>query len=716
MKTYILDLVVSIPRTFLENGIQPETPRDLRKRILRLNLFLSFALMVAITGLAFSFVNQLFMSAMAHLGAVFLFTVAFFLVKDGHLKASRIIGILAINLHVLVISHLEGYRSDTHLLIFPLMLSLVFVTEIRRSYGEILMAVLATLSTILLILLFMPYENALQKIPDALYTDLQHTNLAMSLTLTTIFAFIIHKTLDNHELKITEEMRLSETIYDTSLDAVFIVKAERGVLTGCNIRALELFSISNKRDIRGLPAEQMLGIQMARKLETFRTNAGDGQPAWYGNMELARPQGTPFHAHVNLVPFQHQQQRYVKISILDITEIKTAEFEIIRAKERAEKATRVKSRFLSMISHELRTPLNGIIGTTELLLQDKYLETQRPYMDVLRHSSEHMLRLINDILDFSKLEAGKMELEQAPFNLCAFLTKAAAPFSHDQGSKVTLLLDIDPALNVEICSDELRLNQVLNNLLSNARKFTSEGHITLKARLESRSASHMMVRFAVCDTGIGIPPGKLNTIFERFTQADAETTRKFGGTGLGLTISRHLVERMGGTLNVYSRPGEGSEFHFCLSLQVKTIIAATQQPVASTVISSLQGLRVLVAEDNPVNMVVARRFLQKWNVETIEAKNGRELVDLYGRSTVDLLLVDLDMPEMDGVQAIAEIRKKDPVIPVIAFTAAVYEDIDADLRRKGFNDFVPKPFKPEMLHTKIKELTGYRVDSMAGQA
>lgn len=707
MKTYILDLIVSIPRTFLENGIQTETPRDLRKRILRLNLFLSFSLMVALTGLVFSFVNQLFMSAMAHLGAVFLITVAFFLVKDGHIKASRIVGILAINLHVLVISHLEGYRSDTHLLIFPLLLSLVFVTDIRRSYGGIILAGLATLSTILLIVLFMPYENTLQKIPDALYEDLQHTNLAMSLSLTTIFAFIIHKTLDNHELKIMEEMRLSETIYDTSLDAVFIVLADNGHLMGCNIRALELFSIGKKQDVRGLPAERMLGIQMARRLETYRIG-GEGQPSWYGNMELARPQGAPFHAHVNLVPFLHQQQRYIKISILDITEIKSAEFEIIRAKERAEKATRVKSRFLSMISHELRTPLNGIVGTTELLMQEKYLETQRPYMDVLRHSSEHMLRLINDILDFSKLEAGKMELEKAPFNLSTFISKAAAPFVHDNGTNVPLRLEIDPALDTEVCSDELRLNQVLNNLLSNARKFTPEGHITLIAQPESRTDTQIRVRFAVKDTGIGIPPGRINSIFERFTQADAETTRRFGGTGLGLSISRHLVERMGGSLNVQSKPAAGSEFYFTLCLEINIKSRQKEMPVLLTPTASLQGLRVIVAEDNPVNMIVARRFLQKWDVETIEARNGRELVEMYGRTTVDLLLVDLDMPEVDGVQAVAEIRRRDPIIPVIAFTAAIYENIHADLRMKGFDDFVPKPFKPEVLYTKIRDLTGYR--------
>jgi CheY-like chemotaxis protein len=361
-----------------------------------------------------------------------------------------------------------------------------------------------------------------------------------------------------------------------------------------------------------------------------------------------------------------------------------------------------------MISHELRTPLNGIVGTTELLMQDKYLESQRPYMDVLRHSSEHMLRLINDILDFSKLEAGKMELEKAPFNLSAFIAKAAAPFVHDNGCNVPLRLEIDPALDTEVCSDELRLNQILNNLLSNARKFTPQGQITLIARSESRTESQIRVRFAVKDTGIGIPPGKINSIFERFTQADAETTRKFGGTGLGLAISKHLVERMGGSLNVQSKPAAGSEFHFTLSLEINITSREKEMPALVTPTASLQGLRVIVAEDNPVNMMVARRFLQKWHVEMIEARNGRELVELYGRSPVDLLLVDLDMPEVDGVQAVAEIRRKDTIIPVIAFTAAIYENIHADLRMKGFDDFVPKPFKPEVLYTKIRDLTGYR--------
>jgi signal transduction histidine kinase/CheY-like chemotaxis protein len=507
--------------------------------------------------------------------------------------------------------------------------------------------------------------------------------------------------------------KLSETIYDTSLDAVFIVHAESGSLTGCNIRALELFSIPRKNDVRGLPAEQMLGIRMARKLESYRDGSEGEQTAWYGNMELARPQGVPFHAHVNLVPFSHQQQRYIKISILDITEIKAAEFEIIRAKEKAERATLVKSRFLSMISHELRTPLNGIIGTTELLLQDRCLDAQRPYMDVLRHSSEHMLRLINDILDFSKLEAGKMELEQSPFNLPSIVKKISAPFIHDGNSGVPLHIEIDDRLNIDVCSDELRLNQILNNLLSNARKFTTEGRISLFAVKESESMSHVKVKFSVTDTGIGIHPGKLQTIFESFTQADTQTTRRFGGTGLGLAISKHLVERMGGQLQVKSVPGSGSEFFFSIDLKISGQTRTERLSGQLETVASMNGLRVIIAEDNPVNMMVARRFLQKWQVETIEAKNGLELMDRHAEAPADLLLVDLDMPEMDGAQAVALIRKKDPIIPVIAFTAAIYEDIDADLKRKGFNGFIPKPFKPEVLYSKIKEFTGYRVSSTA---
>jgi PAS domain S-box-containing protein len=709
MKTNVFDRIVSIPQTFLGNGIRAHTPRELQKKMLRINLFLVFALVVAFISLVFSYMNQLFVSAMVHLGAVFLITVGFFLNKDGKVQASKFLGILTINVHLFTISHLEGLRSGTYLLVFPLLFTLVFVIDIRKTHREVILTSLVTLLTTVLIFILSPYQNLLQKIPQELYSSLYGTNLAISLTLTAIFAFIILKTLENHEAKIIEEKNLSETIYDTSLDAVFIVNAYDGLITGCNLRALEVFGLGGKERVRHRPTGELLGSEVETHIAHFNRNRNETLVPWYGNMELYRQEGTPFHAYVNIVPFRHDHQLYCKISILDITDIKVAEFETIRAKEKAERATLVKSRFLSMMSHELRTPLNGIIGTTNLLLQDECLEAQRPYMDVLKHSSEHMLHLVNDILDFSKLEAGKMLLDSKPFNLREFLQKAVRPFttgSPDAGVKFEL--DIDDALDTEIVSDELRLNQIMNNLLSNARKFTSSGHIRVKARQESSDGQNIQVLFSVSDTGIGIHPHKIRQIFESFTQADAETTRRFGGTGLGLAISRHIVEQMGGKLEVRSIPDQGSEFYFTIRLRISRIVRSIIQEGKDGELASLNGLRILIAEDNPVNMIVAKRFLHKWDVVVDEAVNGLQLLDCFSRNDYDLLLVDLEMPEMDGAQAVSKIRVTSPDIPIIAFTAAVYENIQTDLLQKGFNDFIPKPFKPAVLHRKIRQLAAYR--------
>jgi PAS domain S-box-containing protein len=708
MKTNFLDLVVSLPQTFLENGISPHTPRDLQKKIQRLNLFLAFALVIAFTSLVFSYRNQLFVSAMVHLGAVFLITVAFFLNKDGMVRASKAVGILTVNLHLFMISHLEGLRSGTYLLIFPLLVAIVFIIETGRPYREILVSGLLILSNTLMIFLLSPYENQMQKIPQDLYSGLHNTNLAISLILTSIFAYIILKTFGNHEEKILEEKNLSETIYDTSLDAVFIVKTSDGTVTGCNRRSLEVFGYEQKAEALGRNVENLLGAKIREHIADCLQHSSEGAGPWYGNMELNRREDIPFYAYVNIVPFHHGQQLYVKISILDITEIKVAEFEIIRAKEKAERATLVKSRFLSMMSHELRTPLNGIIGTVNLMLHEQPAKEDSQYMDVLKHSSEHMLKLIDDILDFSKLEADKMIMENRPFNLKDFLEKAATPFMASVGSEsdgVRLDLEVGGECDLEVVSDELRLNQILNNLLSNARKFTEKGRITLRAVVEEKGKETVKVRFSVSDTGIGIPRNKIRLIFESFTQADAETTRKYGGTGLGLAISRNIVQRMGGELKVHSMEGVGSEFHFILMLRLGENRSVPKADSYVAELAPLPGLRVLIAEDNPINMVVARRFLQKWEISVEEALDGRDLLQRFPAREFDLLLVDLEMPEMDGAEAVSVIRRTHPEIPIIAFTAAVYDDIRNDLLKKGFDDFIPKPFRPELLHAKIRELT-----------
>jgi CheY-like chemotaxis protein len=366
----------------------------------------------------------------------------------------------------------------------------------------------------------------------------------------------------------------------------------------------------------------------------------------------------------------------------------------------------VKARFLSNMSHELRTPLNAIIGTSNILLQEDYLPTQKESFTVLQHSSEHMLQLVNDILDLSKLEAGKMELEKIPFNLLNFMNKVTASFGKGRNPDIKFEVNIDPQLDIEIISDETRLHQILNNLLSNAWKFTKQGTITVTARAEAVPNQEVNVYFSVADTGIGIPQNKMRQIFDSFTQADTETTRKYGGTGLGLAISKYLVSKMGGEISVDSEVDKGSCFHFSLNFNVNAKRSYVNEASLKQ-LNGLDGLRVLLAEDNPVNMMVAKRFLLKWNLQVDEAVNGLEAVELYNTHKYDLLLIDLEMPEMDGNEVAAYIRKKDQEIPIVAFTAAVYDDMQADLLSKGFTEFIPKPFRPEDLHKKILQLTAY---------
>jgi signal transduction histidine kinase/ActR/RegA family two-component response regulator len=367
-----------------------------------------------------------------------------------------------------------------------------------------------------------------------------------------------------------------------------------------------------------------------------------------------------------------------------------------------EKANKAKSEFLSNMSHELRTPLNGIIGTTNLLMHETASTSQKKYYDVLMHTSDHMLHLINHILDFSKINESKINLDRNIFNLKHALTKLCRVYlAQDTKATVSFKFDIDPTLDQEIISDDLRLKQVLYNLLSNAFKFTKKGSITLKATLLHKNNDKITVRFSVADTGIGIKPEKIEKIFESFEQADNSTTRNYGGTGLGLSISKQLVGLFGSNLQVESELQKGSHFWFDIDLEINKTIAPTNIQQING--NNLNGIKILVAEDNQINRMVLLTFLKKWNVDFTETVNGLEALEEFGKADYDLILMDLEMPEMDGYTAIQEIRKFDSKTPVIAFTAALYDNMAQDLKNKGFTDYLHKPFNPNDLYKKISK-------------
>jgi signal transduction histidine kinase len=381
-----------------------------------------------------------------------------------------------------------------------------------------------------------------------------------------------------------------------------------------------------------------------------------------------------------------------------------AQEQLILAKVNAENASKAKTDFLNHMSHELRTPLNGIIGSTDLLLSETMSDSQKRYFDIIQYSGEHMLNLVNDILDFSKVQSGKLELDKNKFNLSQLLASIGKMFKTITINKsVTFHIVVEERIDQWIESDDLRLTQILHNLLSNSFKFTEKGSIILKAKILEENKESLKIHFAVQDTGIGIKEEHQLKIFESFTQADSGTSRKYGGTGLGLTISRQLVQEFGSELKIESSYGQGSIFSFDIVFaKYISAVVETNTNIKSNTTHYGGALKVLVADDNPINMVVVKNFFKKWGIDVTETINGADAVSMFRQNKYDIVLLDLEMPKLDGYGAVKIIRSINTTIPVVAFTAATYENIREDLLSKGFNDYITKPFRPNELAAIIK--------------
>jgi len=378
--------------------------------------------------------------------------------------------------------------------------------------------------------------------------------------------------------------------------------------------------------------------------------------------------------------------------------------------DKAEKSSLAKSEFLSTMSHEIRTPLNAVIGMSNLLMMGDPRPDQEENLEILKFSASNLLAIVNDVLDFNKIESGKVVFENIRFNLAELMHNICGGQiikANEKGLIFKLKID-DVLRNKIVIGDPTRITQIIFNLVSNAIKFTRQGYVEVKVNVVEDRHNQVIIRFSVKDSGIGIERDNLNAIFEPFTQESITTTRKYGGTGLGLAIVKRLLELRGVQMHVVSKPGQGSEFSFNLDLPVAT--EKIEEPTLPPSVEldgdrDMDNLHILVAEDNLVNTMLMKKFFSKWNVQSSFAENGERAVEMMQYGNFDIVLMDLQMPVLNGFDAAIEIRKMADTqkanIPIIALTASALTDIREKVFSAGMNDYVSKPFKPNELKEKI---------------
>ncbi len=393
---------------------------------------------------------------------------------------------------------------------------------------------------------------------------------------------------------------------------------------------------------------------------------------------------------------------------LMLAQIEQQNKELIEAKEKAESSSKAKEHFLANMSHEIRTPLNAIDGMAKLLKETPLNQEQKEYLSAMESSTANLLVIINDILDISKIEAGQLTIEKIGFKPEKLLHDVVKSLQlKAQEKNIFLHLDYDPSIPEILIGDPVRLTQVIINLVNNAIKFTQKGGVTISVKYQGTENDCAGLLFEIIDTGIGIPEDKIDTIFENFKQADDSTTRKFGGTGLGLSISKKIVELFGGELQVKSKVNFGSTFYFtlCLPLGTEDDLPESENPQEIEMIHEVAGKKVLLVEDHEINRFLATTVLENWKMQVEVAENGKEAVEKVKNNSYDIVLMDMQMPVMGGVEATQIIRQElHSQVPIIALTANAIKGDAEKCKQAGMNDYVSKPFDPSDLYNKILTL------------
>jgi len=514
------------------------------------------------------------------------------------------------------------------------------------------------------------------------------------------------------ETQLQEQLRFVEVLLEATPTAIYL-KDTQGRYLRFNKAFEDLFGIHRADWVGRTVAELVNGdvaqMMAAKDQELYRT----GQIQTYEANFINRQTGVVCEGLYRKAPLTDSAGTVTGLvgTILDVTDRNRLSQQLLAAKAHAEAASQAKSDFLANMSHEIRTPMNGVIGMTDLVLDTELDATQRNYLTIVKNSAQSLMVILNDILDFSKIEAGKLTIESVNFSLASTVTETLETIRARAEKKgLTLVCQINPDVPPFFNSDPGRIRQVLTNLCDNAIKFTANGGVTVCVDGQRQVDGAYEVHVSVRDTGIGIPKDKQAGVFEAFTQADASTTRQFGGTGLGLTICMRLVALMGGRIWLESEPGQGSTFHFTVLAQPAVAIESLQDAESESITHStpadvVRPLHVLLVEDHPVNQVLARTLLTKWGYAVQVANNGQEAVDLFARQGWDVILMDMQMPVMGGLEATRLIRAAESAsqhTPIIAMTANAMASDQQECLAAGMDAYVSKPFNTAVLKQTIE--------------
>ncbi len=436
---------------------------------------------------------------------------------------------------------------------------------------------------------------------------------------------------------------------------------------------------------------------------------------WVGELINKKKNGESLWVLTSISPIKDSQDQITNFVAIqaDITVNKKLENDLIKAKEYAEEANKAKSEFLANMSHEIRTPMNAVYGLIRLMEDTHLTGDQENMINKIRLSSDNLLNIINDILDFSKIESGQVKLDKSVFNIEEVIRRILDSMEYQaSGKNLSLEYQFDDNIDRMLYGDSVRLHQIMLNLINNAIKFTEQGKVIVSCKLIKKTDNLNKIKFEVKDTGIGIKKENINKIFKIFEQEDESTTRRYGGTGLGLAISNELVELMGGKINIVSEKNKGSRFYFNLDMEVSEDEITTSKPnIPQINHSALKDKTILVVEDNKYNQYIAETILRKWSADVVCANHGKQALEIIDEQSFDLILMDKQMPVLDGIETTKQIRNNLILdVPIIALTANVVKGVIDECLAAGMNEYISKPFEPEELYVKILNLLNLKID------